>query len=177
MDKSSYIANVDAHGSIALKLTDGVRAPAPRFTYYDAASSTSTLAGGATPRVVNSTITVVGFVGQGGTLTFDHVDGGSAGGIKLLSFDYINADYTFTNTACSNCRNAFVSVNGGTPVEAQMPISGQVRSFYIYGDYFVLTSYSTELGHSLFWLSLVYARLQTRQGQHRPDIEPFCFHT
>ncbi|PPQ72955.1 hypothetical protein CVT26_014529 [Gymnopilus dilepis] len=123
--KGTYIANVDPHGSMALKLTDGVRAPAPRFTYYDAASSTSTLAGGATPRVVNSTITVVGFIGQGGTLTFDHVDGGSAGGIKLLSFDYINADYTFTNTACSNCRNAFVSVNGGTPVEVQMPISGQ----------------------------------------------------
>ncbi|KAF8885702.1 glycoside hydrolase family 27 protein [Gymnopilus junonius] len=123
--RRSYTANVGAHGSMALKLDSGVPAPAPTFTFYNAATSNNTLAGGAATRVVNSTITVVGFVGQGGTLTFNNIDGGSSGGTKLLSFDYINADYTFSNTACSNCRYAFVSVNGGTPVEMQMPISGQ----------------------------------------------------
>lgn len=116
-----------AHGSIALKLSNGVPAPAPKFTFYAAAASANTLAGGATPRAVNASVTVVGFVGQGGTLTFNNVDGGASGGVKLLSFDYINGDVVFSNTACSNCRNAFVSINGGAPVQAQMPISAQVR--------------------------------------------------
>jgi hypothetical protein len=111
---------------MVLKLTNGAAAPAPVFTFYAAAAAANTLAGGASTRVVNTTVTVVGFVGNGGTLTFTGVDGGAAGGTKLLSFDYINGDFVFSNTACSNCRNAFVSVNGGTPVQAQMPISAQV---------------------------------------------------
>lgn len=119
-------SSVAAHGTLVLKLTNGIPAPAPVFTYYGAAAPASVLAGGATPRVVNNTIEVVGFVGNGGTLTFTGVDGGSAGGTKLLALDYINGDYTFSNTACSNCRNAFISVNGGAPVQAQMPISAQV---------------------------------------------------
>lgn len=110
-----------------LKLSGGVPAPAPAFTYYDAAGPGSVLAGGAAPRVVNGSATVVGFVGSGGTLTLTGVDGGAAGGTKLLAVDYINADVTFSNTACSNCRNAFFSVNGGPAVQAQMPLSGQVR--------------------------------------------------
>jgi alpha-galactosidase len=44
-----------------------------------------------------------------------------------LTIDYINGDFVFSNTDCSNCRNALFSVNGGSPVQAQMPISGQVR--------------------------------------------------
>lgn len=118
-----------AHGSVVLKLTQGVAAPAPQFTFYDAVAPTSTLAGGANTRVVNNTISVAGFVGSGGTLTFTDVDGGS-GGTKTVSVDYINGDFTFTNTDCSNCRNAFFSVNGGTPVEVQMPISAQVRLIF-----------------------------------------------
>ncbi|KAF8955947.1 glycoside hydrolase superfamily [Flammula alnicola] len=123
--KESVTATVAAHGCVVLKLTGGVSSPAPAITFYDAAASTSTLSGGANTRVVNSTITVVGFVGEGGTLSFNNVDGGALGGTKLLSFDYINGDFVFSNTDCSNCRNAFISVNGGTPVQAQMPISAQ----------------------------------------------------
>ncbi|KAK7048717.1 alpha-galactosidase [Favolaschia claudopus] len=112
-----------AHGSIVLKLTNAITAPTPTFTFYPAASGA--LAGGAITRVVNSSLTVVGFVGNGGTLTLSNVDGGASGGTKLLSFDYINGDVTFSNTACSNCRNTLVSVNGGTAVQVQMPISAQ----------------------------------------------------
>ncbi|KAJ7464702.1 glycoside hydrolase family 27 protein [Mycena galericulata] len=120
---TSYTSTVPAHGAVVLKLTSGVLAPSPTFTYYPATSGT--LAGGAATRIVNSTVTVVGFVGNGGTLTFTGVDGGTAGGTKLLSFDYINGDVTFSNTACSNCRNLFVSVNGGAAVQVQMPLSAQ----------------------------------------------------
>ncbi|KAL0959822.1 hypothetical protein HGRIS_011501 [Hohenbuehelia grisea] len=120
---TSFSTSVPAHGVLVLKLTNGSPAPVPKFTFIDAASGV--LAGGANTRVVNGTVTVVGFVGNGGTLTFTGVDGGTNGGTKLLSFDYINAEFVFSNTDCSNCRNAFLSVNGGAPVQVQMPISGQ----------------------------------------------------
>jgi alpha-galactosidase len=120
----SYTSSFDAHGSLVLKLSNFVAAPNPTFTFYNAAASGNDLGGGASTRIVNDTITVVGFVGNGGTLEFTGVDGGS-GGSKLLSVDYINADVTSTNTDCSNCRNAFMSVNGGTAVQVQMPLSGQ----------------------------------------------------
>ncbi|KAF8510846.1 glycoside hydrolase family 27 protein [Gautieria morchelliformis] len=120
-----YTTQIAAHGSLALKLTDGVRAQEPSFTFYPASSPSNVLAGGASTRVVNNTATVVDFIGKGGTLTFQNVSGGTTGGSKLISVDYINADIAFTNTACSNCRNAFVSVNGATAVQAQFPLSGQ----------------------------------------------------
>ncbi|KAJ7078617.1 glycoside hydrolase family 27 protein [Mycena belliarum] len=120
---TSFTATVAGHGAMVLKLASGVAAANPVFTFY--AASSGTLAGGAATRVVNSNVTVVGFVGSGGTLTLSGVDGGSTGGTKLLSFDYINGDFTYSNTACSNCRNTFVSINGGTAVQVQMPISGQ----------------------------------------------------
>ncbi|KAF8598222.1 glycoside hydrolase family 27 protein [Ceratobasidium sp. AG-I] len=119
----SYTAAVAAHGCFALKLSSVKTIAAPTFTYYAASASTNTLSGGATTRTVNSTATLVGYVGNGGVLTFNGVDGGS-GGTKLVAFDYIHADWTMGNTACSNCRNAFISVNGGTAVQVQFPISG-----------------------------------------------------
>jgi len=119
-----YTSNVDAHGVIVLKLSKGTLIPPPSFTFYNAAAPENTLAGGASVRVISS-ISVVGFVGNGGTLTFNDIDGGESG-TKLVSVDYINADFVFQNTECSNCRNSFFSVNGGDPVQVQMPISGQV---------------------------------------------------
>jgi len=123
--KTSFTSAVAAHGSFALKLSNGVKAPTPSFIFYPASSSNTVLAGGAATRVVNNTQTVVGFVGEGGTLTFNNVTGGSTGGTKLVSIDYINADVAFNNVACSNCRNAVISVNGGTAVQVQFPLSGQ----------------------------------------------------
>lgn len=111
-----------------LQLSNLVAAPEPTFTFYDAAGEGNILAGGASTRIVNDTITVVGFVGEGGTLEFTDVDGGNSGGTLLLSLDYINADVTETTTDCSNCRVAFMSVNNGSAVEVQMPLSGQVST-------------------------------------------------
>lgn len=119
-----------AHGIVVVKVTDGIPVTAPSFTVYQAASGV--LSGGASVRTVNSTVSVVGFVGNGGTLSLPNVDGGVSGGTKLLSIDYINADFVFSNTGCSNCRNALISVNGGTPVPAQMPISGQVSGLRLF---------------------------------------------
>lgn len=126
----SYTSTVGAHGCLVLKLTKGVRATPPSFTFYYAAASSNTLTGTAAQRVVNSTVTVVGNIGNGSTLTINGVDGGKKGGTKTVSLDYINGDVAFYNTACSNCRNVFISVNGGSAVQVQMPISGQVSHLF-----------------------------------------------
>jgi hypothetical protein len=71
----------------------------------------------------------VGYIGQGGTATVNNVNGGS-GGTKLVSFDYINADFIFAGTSTQtnypNSRLGYVSVNGGTAVKISFPISGEV---------------------------------------------------
>ncbi len=79
MPAHRFTAPIAAHGALVLKLSNGVPAPVPTFTYYAAAGPGSVLAGGATPRVVNGTATVVGFVGNGGTLTLTGIDGGGVG--------------------------------------------------------------------------------------------------
>ncbi|KAF5380703.1 hypothetical protein D9757_007017 [Collybiopsis confluens] len=122
---NSFTSAFDAHGSLVLKLSNFVSATPPSFTFYQAAAAGNVLGGGASTRVINNTITVVGFVGEGGTLGFTGIDGGAAGGTKLLSLDFVNADFTETNSACSNCRNAFISINDGPAVQVQMPLSGQ----------------------------------------------------
>ncbi|KAG7445709.1 glycoside hydrolase family 27 protein [Guyanagaster necrorhizus] len=139
---TSHTTTVAMHGSLVLKLTNVVPITAPRFTYYEATASSSILEGGANIRQVNSSISVVGYVGNGGTLTITGVDGG-AGGTKLLSFDYINGDVTFYNNACSNCRNAYISVNGGDAVQAQMPISAQSWDILLTGFLISVSGFKT----------------------------------
>lgn len=137
-----HTAVLEPHGIMVLKLSGTLTvAPQPSFQFYNAASSKNTLTGGANIRAVTSSVSVVGFIGNGGKLVFNEVDGGSLGGTKLVSIDYINADFVFSNTACSNCRNAFISVNGGTPVQAQMPISGQVGKVLVFLIYFSCLSF------------------------------------
>ena len=123
---ASHTAPVDAHGALVYKLSNGVKAAPRQWTTYLATASSNVLMGRASTRALNCSASVVGDIGYGGTLTFVGVDGCASGGTQLLSLSYVNADYTFSNTACSNCRRAEVSVNGGTPVEVKMPISGQV---------------------------------------------------
>lgn len=135
-----YTALVDAHGALVYKLSNGVQAVPCQYTTYLATTPPNLLKGGATPRALNNSASVVSNIGHGGTLTFVGVDGGTRGGTKLLSFSYSNADYTFYNTDCSNCRRAEVSVNRGTPVVVEMPISGQVRVVTEFGLIFLLNS-------------------------------------
>ncbi|KAG6831027.1 hypothetical protein H0H87_006516 [Tephrocybe sp. NHM501043] len=171
---TTYTSTVAAHGSVVLKLSGASVVAAPVFTFYNAAASTNTLSGGADTRVVSTSVTVVGFVGNGGTLTFNDVDGGASGGTKTVSLDYINADFTMTNTECSNCRNALISVNGGTAIQVQMPISGQVGVdvFFCLPILKGTTDFPyTELGYSAVRLSCIAVRVQGREDEHYSDIQ------
>jgi hypothetical protein len=84
-------------------------------TSYEAESAANTLAGGA---VVQSCSTCsggakVGFVGNGGTLTFNTIHAASAG------------NYQVTLVYCSgDPRPAMISVNGGTPQALSFPSTG-----------------------------------------------------
>jgi alpha-galactosidase len=168
---------LEPHGITVLKLSGITLAQIPSFEFYNAASSQNTLIGGASIRNVTSSISVVGFIGNGGQLVFENVDGGSAGGTKLVSIDYINADFVFSNTACSNCRNAFISVNGGTPVEVQMPISGQVCDFYFVVLLFAkgLFSLPVELGYHLFWIPCLPFWIQCWENEYYRGFQSFRF--
>ncbi|KAG9310120.1 glycoside hydrolase family 27 protein [Chiua virens] len=112
---ASFTATVDAHGALIYNLRDGVQAVPPQFTTYLASAASNTLTGAASLRSLNASAAVVGYIGYGSTLTFTGVDGGTSGGTKLLSLTYANADYTFYNSDCSNCRRAedkYVSMAG-----------------------------------------------------------------
>jgi alpha-galactosidase len=128
LNLDSLTRTVNAHGSIFLKLSGTTAAAPVSFTYYNAAATGNVLSNGASPRAVNSTATVVGFIGGStdGTLVIKDVDGGTNGGSKLTSIDFINGDYTQSETACPNCRIALFSVDGGPSVGVKMPISGMV---------------------------------------------------
>ncbi len=56
-------------------------------------------------------------------------------GPNFYRFDYINGDVAFSNSACSNCRNAYISVMEGDAVQAQMPISAQVSRKFLCMDH------------------------------------------
>jgi hypothetical protein len=108
----------------------GAAAPA-LATSYEAESSANTLAGGA---VVQSCSTCsggakVGFVGNGGTLTFTNISVASAG------------TYRVTIVYCSgDPRPAMVAVNGGTPQALSFPSTG---SFSATGTMTVLLTLAT----------------------------------
>ncbi|KAF8906165.1 glycoside hydrolase family 27 protein [Mucidula mucida] len=130
IDFCRYTARAAAHGSFVLKLTNQITSSPRTFTYYDAAASSSILQGGAVRRTINSTTIVVGSLGDGASVTLTGISV-VEGGTKLLAIEYTNGDYTFGNDGCPNCGNAYVSVNGGEEVWAQMPIAAQVRRSFL----------------------------------------------
>jgi hypothetical protein len=92
----------------------GAAAPPPA-TSYEAESPASTLAGGAVVQTCSTCSggAKVGFLGNGGTLTFNNVNAASAG------------SYQVTLVYCSgDPRPAMISVNGGAPQALSFPATG-----------------------------------------------------
>jgi hypothetical protein len=112
---TSHAAGSPAQAVFDGLTTSGTAATPPGATSYEAEAPTSTLAGGA---VVQSCTTCsggnkVGFVGEGGTLTFTGVTAPSAG------------TYNVTIAYCDgDGRPAQVSVNGGTPQDLSFTPTG-----------------------------------------------------
>ena len=101
--------------SAPLSVTTSAGSGSGEAVSYEAESSGNTLAGGA---VVASSANCsggakVGYVGNGGTLTFNNVSSGSSGDF-VLSLVYLAAE----------TRGVQVTINNGTPVTLSLPSSG-----------------------------------------------------
>ncbi|TKY88828.1 hypothetical protein EX895_002069 [Sporisorium graminicola] len=123
---SLFSKQVNAHGSIALRLSNiqYATAAAPTLTYIEAESGT--LAGSAAKASCSgcSNGSKVGFIGNGASnsLTLNGIQASAEQAV--LYFDYINADVGFSFVGATNQRAAQISVNGGSPQNVSFPLSG-----------------------------------------------------
>ncbi|PWN36322.1 glycoside hydrolase [Meira miltonrushii] len=124
-DASSYTANVDEHGSIALRLSS-IKYSNNASPNVDWIPATSGKLAGDTNVQDCSGCTggkKVGDIGNGSgnTVTFDNIN--TSGSTATILFDYINCEIGYLNMG-TNARNATISVNGGSPVTVNFPLSG-----------------------------------------------------
>lgn len=122
---SMYQTNVDAHGSLVIRLSNIVySAPISQsYTYYDAASGT--LAGNANVQSCSgcSSGQKVGYIDQSGSVTISGISTSQEWSDVL--FDYVNCDVGYLGDGIyANVRAANVSVNGGSPTEVLFPLTG-----------------------------------------------------
>lgn len=121
---SSYTANVDEHGSIALRLSSISYSNAnPNVNWIPATDGQ--LAGNANIQNCSgcSNGKKVGDIGNGSgnTVTYNNIQ--TSGSTATILFDYINCEVGYMNQG-SNARTATISVNGGSPVNVEFPLSG-----------------------------------------------------
>lgn len=122
---SSYTANVDEHGSIALRLSsiNYSNNPSPNINWISATSGK--LAGNTNVQNCSgcSNGKKVGNIGNGSgnTVTFNNIQ--TSDSTVTILFDYMNCEIGYLNLG-TNARTATISVNGASPVNVEFPISG-----------------------------------------------------
>ncbi|KDN37121.1 carbohydrate-binding module family 35 protein [Tilletiaria anomala UBC 951] len=118
---SSWSAIINAHGNIALRISNiKVSTPSnPTYNYYEAENAV--LSNGA---AVASWSGCSGSkkVGNIGTLTFKNIQTSQMK--SNVRFDYINADVQYSFVNVTNARGASVSVNNGLSQQVYFPLSG-----------------------------------------------------
>lgn len=124
---NSYSAQVSAHGSLPLRLSNikFASTAAPKLTYLEAESGT--LAGGANTQSCSgcSGGTKVGYIGtDGGSLTLSGFKTSQA--TQDVRFDYLDCQigYLGDNSGFANVRGASISVNGGPDQSVLFPLTG-----------------------------------------------------
>lgn len=122
---TSFSKQVNAHGSLALRLSNIKRstAPAPKYTYISA--STGSLSSGANTQTCSgcTTSTKVGNLGgpSNGRLTLSNIRTSQT--TQTVKFDYINGEVGYLGGS-NNERVASISVNGGAAQTVSFPLSG-----------------------------------------------------
>lgn len=121
---SKYFNTVNAHGSVALRLSDIVSATSPTasLVYYEAeagvvsgarAASCSGCSGGKS----------VGYIGNGNILTINGIR--TSQSTSDVRFDYVNCELGYLyDGGYGNVRGASISVNGGPAQAVTFPLSG-----------------------------------------------------
>ncbi|CDR98606.1 hypothetical protein [Sporisorium scitamineum] len=123
---SSFSKQVNAHGSIALRLSNVkyTTSAGPSLNYIEAESGT--LAGSASKASCSgcSNGSKVGNIGNGASNSLSLNGIKASANEEVLYFDYINADVGFSFVGATNQRFAQISVNGGSPQNVSFPLSG-----------------------------------------------------
>ncbi|EME88829.1 glycoside hydrolase family 27 carbohydrate-binding module family 35 protein [Pseudocercospora fijiensis CIRAD86] len=123
--QTSYTAQVNAHGSLPLRLSDiqTVPVPAPKLTWIEAESGT--LAGGANIQFCSgcSGSSKAGNISaEGGSLTLSGIRTSQA--TQDVRFDYIDCEIGYLADQGTNVRGASISVNGGPGQNVLFPLTG-----------------------------------------------------
>lgn len=122
---SSFSAQVNPHGSLALRLSDIKRATTPPPTYTYLSASTGSLSNGATTQSCPGCTSShkVSYLGgpSNGSLVLSNIPASTA--TQTVLFDYINSEISYLGNG-SNERLASVSVNGGAAQTVSFPLSG-----------------------------------------------------
>ncbi|KAF4556769.1 Alpha galactosidase A-like protein 1 [Elsinoe fawcettii] len=121
---AQYGTNVAARGSLALRLSNVVRARTPITTtaFYAASSGALTGAANVQDCVGCSAGKKVGNIDASSSLTVSGIRAPTAS-LDVL-FDYINCDIGYLAGNAPNVRGASISVNGGAPVTVEFPLTG-----------------------------------------------------
>lgn len=120
-----YQTNVDAHGSLVIRLSNIVYANPtyPKVTYYDAKSGV--LSGNANIQSCSGCASgqKVGYIDENGSVTITGIS--TSYDYSDVYFDYINCEVGYLGGGqYANVRGAEVSVNGGSPTEVLFPLTG-----------------------------------------------------
>lgn len=150
----SFSKQVNAHGSLALRLSNIVRSTtSPKYNYI--AVSTGSLASGANIQSCSgctSTNKVGNLGGSGnGKVTLSNIRTSSA--TQTVKFDYIDCEvgFTFSNNGMdTNTRSASISVNGGAAVTVSFPLSGYNWDKDVYKEFKVeLSGFKTDATNTI----------------------------
>jgi alpha-galactosidase len=121
---TSYAKQVNAHGSLALRLSNVQRLPAANTTYNYVSFSTGSLSSGATLQSCSgcSSSKRVGNLGGSskGRVVLSNIRTSQA--TQSVRFDYINGEVGYMGA--SNERVASVTVNGGKAQTVSFPLTG-----------------------------------------------------
>ena len=142
---ASYSKQVNAHGSLALRVSNIRRASSATPKYNFVTASTGSLAAGANiqPCTGCTSSAKVGNLGgpSNGRLTLSNIRTSQA--TQNVHFDYINGEIGYLGGS-DNERVASISVNGGPATTVSFPISGYNWDADVYRDYAVeLLGFST----------------------------------
>ncbi|TDZ30466.1 putative alpha-galactosidase D [Colletotrichum spinosum] len=122
---TGYSGQVNAHGSLALRLSDVQRATAPAARYEYVSVATGFLASGASLQPCGgcSSPNKVGDLGgdAGGTVVLENIHTSQAA--QTVLFDFVNCEVGYLNGG-NNERLASVTVNDGAAQTVSFPLSG-----------------------------------------------------
>jgi alpha-galactosidase len=142
---SSFSKDVNAHGSLALRLSNVQRSTAAKPTYKYISASTGSLSSGANTQACSgcASLAKVGYLGgsNGGSVTISNIRTSQA--TQTVRFDYINGEVGYLGGG-ANERVAAITVNGGAAKTVSFPLSGYNWDKDVSKDYGVeLSGFST----------------------------------